>query len=181
MESGVLMIMVPTAVRTLIAYNEPDPVRFLSAINSVIYNNVQRMKCDKNASLALLDYEEGMLKLSGQHEEMIVVRCNGCAERFDTIHLGFPIGLDVDIAEFVAEKIVYLRSGDVVVLYTDGITEAENMEKLLYGLDRLIKVIEINWQRSAAETRHAVIKDVRSHIGEQKVFDDITLLVRKQK
>ncbi|MEG3910529.1 SpoIIE family protein phosphatase [Microcoleus sp. w2-18bC1] len=181
LESGVLMIMVQTAVRTLLAYNEPDPVRFLSAINSVIYDNVQRMKSDKNATLALLDYEEGMLKLSGQHEEMIVVRCNGSVERFDTIDLGFPIGLDVDIDEFVAEKIVHLRSGDVVVLYTDGITEAKNMDKVLYGLKRLIEVVEINWQRSAAEIRHAVIKDVRSHIGEQKVFDDITLLVLKQK
>ncbi|MBD1829703.1 SpoIIE family protein phosphatase [Microcoleus vaginatus GB1-A2] len=181
LESGVLMIMVQTAVRTLLAYNEPDPVKFLSAINSVIYDNVQRMKSDKNASLALLDYKQGMLKLSGQHEEMIVVRCNGSVERFDTIDLGFPIGLDADIAEFVAEKIVQLHSGDVVVLYTDGITEAENMDKLLYGLDRLIEVIEINWQHSAAEIRHAVINDVRSHIGEQKVFDDITLLVLKQK
>ncbi|MEG3847315.1 SpoIIE family protein phosphatase [Microcoleus sp. herbarium19] len=181
LESGVLMIMVQTAVRTLLAYNEPDPVRFLSAINSAIYDNVQRMKCDKNASLALLDYEGGMLKLSGQHEEMIVVRCNGSVERFDTIDLGFPIGLDANIAEFVAETIVQLHSGDVVVLYTDGITEAENMEKMLYGLERLIEVIQINWQRTAAEIRHAVIDDVRSHIGEQKVFDDITLLVLKQK
>ncbi|MEG4286137.1 SpoIIE family protein phosphatase [Microcoleus sp. A006_D1] len=181
LESGVLMIMVQTAVRTLLAYNEPDPVRFLTAINSAIYDNVQRMKCDKNASLALLDYEEGMLKLSGQHEEMIVVRCNGSVERFDTIDLGFPIGLDADIAAFVAETVVQLHSGDVVVLYTDGITEAENMDKALYGLEQLIDVIQINWQRTAAEIRHAVIDDVRSHIGEQKVFDDITLLVLKQK
>ena len=181
LESGVLMIMVQTAVRTLLAYDEPDPVRFLSAINSAIYDNVQRMKCDKNASLALLDYHEGMLKLSGQHEEMIVVRCNGSVERFDTIDLGFPIGLDANIAEFVAETVVQLYSGDVVVLYTDGITEAENMEKVLYGLERLIEVIQINWQQTATDIRHAVIDDVRSHIGEQKVFDDITLLVLKQK
>ncbi len=181
LESGVLMIMVQTAVRTLLAYNEPDPVRFLSAINRAIYDNVQRMKSDKNASLALLDYEAGMLKLSGQHEEMIVVRCNGSVERFDTIDLGFPIGLDVDITEFVAEKLVQLYTGDVVVLYTDGITEAENMEKLLYGLERLIEIIQINWQGTASDIRHAVIHDVRSHIGEQKVFDDITLLILKQK
>ncbi|MGB7894338.1 MAG: hypothetical protein WCF82_20885, partial [Microcoleus sp.] len=51
-------------------------------INSVIYDNVQRMKCDKNASLALLDYQQGMLKLSGLHEEMIVVRCNIMSGRF---------------------------------------------------------------------------------------------------
>jgi len=181
LESGVLMIMVQTAVRTLLAYNEPDPVRFLSAVNRAIYDNVQRMKCDKNASLALLDYEEGLLKLSGQHEEMIVVRCNGSVERFDTIDLGFPIGLDADIAEFVAETIVQLHSGDVVVMYTDGITEAEDMNKVLYGLEKLIEVIRINCHRSASEIRHAVIDDVRSHIGEQKVFDDITLLVLKQK
>ncbi|WP_445248849.1 PP2C family protein-serine/threonine phosphatase [Microcoleus sp. OTE_8_concoct_300] len=180
-ESGVLMIMVQTAFRTGIADNEPDLVKNLSAINSVIYDNVQRLKFDKNASLALLDYQQGMLKLSGQHGEIIVVRCNGCVEWLDTIDLGFPIGLDAEIAEFVAQTSVQLYSGDVVVLYTDGITEAENMDKLLYGLDRLIEVIEINWQRSAAEIRHAVIKDVRSHIGKQKVFDDITLLVFKQK
>ncbi|NJK65397.1 MAG: PP2C family protein-serine/threonine phosphatase [Microcoleus sp. CSU_2_2] len=181
LESGVLMIMVQTAVRTLLAYNEPDPVRFLSAINRAIYENVQRMKSDKNASLALLDYQQGMLKLSGQHEEMIVVRCNGSVERFDTIDLGFPIGLDADIADFVGETMVQLHKGDVVVLYTDGITEAENMNKELYGLEKLIDVIKISWQRTASEIRHAVIDDVRSHIGEQKVFDDITLLVLKQK
>jgi sigma-B regulation protein RsbU (phosphoserine phosphatase) len=181
LESGVLMIMVQMAVRTLLAYDEPDPVRFLGAINRAVYDNVQRMKSDKNASLALLDYHEGILKLSGQHEEMIVVRCNGSVERFDTIDLGFPIGLDVDITQFVAEKVVQLYTGDVVVLYTDGITEAENMDKMLYGLERLIKVVKINWQRTAGQIRHAVIDDVRSHIGEQKVFDDITLLILKQK
>jgi sigma-B regulation protein RsbU (phosphoserine phosphatase) len=67
---------------------------------------VQRMKLDKNASFALLDYQQGMLKLSGQHEEMIVVRCNGCVERFDTIDFGFQIGWDAEIAEFVAETSV---------------------------------------------------------------------------
>jgi len=105
-ESGVLMIMVQRAFRTWLADNEPEQVKILSAINSVIYDNVQRMKFDKNASLALLDYQQGMLKLTGQHEEMIVVRCNGCVERFDTIDFGFPIGLDAEIPEFVAETSV---------------------------------------------------------------------------
>jgi sigma-B regulation protein RsbU (phosphoserine phosphatase) len=102
-ESGVLMIMVQTPLPTWLADNEPEPVKILSAINSVIYDHVQRLKFDKNASLALLDYQQGMLKLSGQHEEMIVVRCNGCVERFDTIDLGFQIGLDAEIAEFFVE------------------------------------------------------------------------------
>jgi serine phosphatase RsbU (regulator of sigma subunit) len=180
-DSSVVMIVAQTAFPTLLADNEPEQVKILSAINCVIYERVQRVKFDKNASLALLDYQQGMLKLSGQHEEIIFVRCNGCVERFDRIDLGFPIGLDAEIAEFFVETSVQLYSGDVVVLYTDGITEAENMDKLLYGLERLIEVIEINGQRSAAEIRESVIKDVRSHIGKQKVFDDITLPVLKQK
>ena len=52
--SGVLMIMVQTAVRTWLADNEPEQVKILSAINSVIYENVQRMKLDKNPSFARL-------------------------------------------------------------------------------------------------------------------------------
>ncbi len=181
LESGVLMIMVQTAVRTLLANNETDPTKFLSAINRAIYDNVQRMNSDKNLSLSLLDYQEGRLCLSGQHEEMIVVRSGGRVERLDTIDLGFPIGLEADIADFVAQTSVQLNSGDVVVLYTDGITEAENLDGVLYGVDRLCEVVRQNCQQSALEIRLAVIEDVRQHIGKQTIFDDITLLVCKQK
>ena len=89
-KSGILMIMVQRLVPTWSADNEPEQVKILIAINSVIYDNVQRMKFYKNARLTLLDYQQGMLKLSEQHEEMIVVRCNGCVERFDTIDFGLP-------------------------------------------------------------------------------------------
>jgi sigma-B regulation protein RsbU (phosphoserine phosphatase) len=181
LESGVLMIMVQTAVRTLLANNETDPTKFLNVLNRVIYDNVQRMNSDKNLTLSLLDYHEGTLCLSGQHEEMIVVRSGGQVERFDTIDLGFPIGLEADITDFVANTQVQLNPGDVVVLYTDGITEAENYSGVLYGVERFCEVLGDNWYRSTEEIRQAVVEDVRQHIGEEKVYDDITLLVIKQK
>lgn len=181
LESGVLMIIVQTAVRTLLTNNETDPVRFLDALNRTIYDNLQRMNSDKTLTLSLLDYQDGVISLSGQHEEMIVVRTGGKVERIDTIDLGFPIGLDTDIADFISQIQVKLDSGDVVVLYTDGITEAENNLQKQYGLDRLCEVVSRNWNRSTDEIKQAVIADVREHIGEQKVYDDITLLVLKQK
>ena len=181
LESGVLMIMVQTAVRTLLANNETDPVKFLNVLNRVIYDNVQRMNSDKNLSLCLLDYQEGVLCLSGQHEEMIVVRSGGQVERIDTIDLGFPIGLEADITDFVAHTQVQLNPGDVVVLYTDGITEAENQSGVRYGVERFCELLGNNGHRSAEEIRQAVVEDVRQHIGTQKVYDDITLLVLKQK
>jgi sigma-B regulation protein RsbU (phosphoserine phosphatase) len=181
LESGVLMIMVQTAVRTLLTNNETDPVQFLNVLNRTIYGNVQRMNSDKNLTLSLLDYQDGILRLSGQHEEIIVVRSGGKVERIDTIDLGFPIGLEADIAKFVAQTQVSLAPGDVVVLYTDGITEAENSEGMQYGLERLCEVVSHNWQRSSLEIRQAVIEDVRQYIGEQKVYDDITLVILKHK
>ena len=179
LESGVLMIMVQTAVRTLLANNETDPTKFLNTLNRTIYDNLQRMNSDKNLTLALLDYKEGTVRLSGQHEEIIVVRSGGRVERIDTIDLGFPIGLESDITDFVAQTSVQLNPRDVVVLYTDGITEAENMAGMQYGVDRLCQVVSQNWQLSAGEIRQAVIDDLKQHIGQQKIFDDITLLVLK--
>ena len=185
LESGMLMIMVQTAVRTLLQHEENDPVRFLDTLNRTIYGNIQRMSSDKNLTLSLIDYENGKLTLSGQHEEMIVVRKDGTLERFDTIDLGFPIGLEEEIFDFLAQKQIDLDTGDVVVLYTDGITEAENEARQLYGVERLCEVVrEVvcqNVDASAIAIRHAVIDDLRSHIGTQKVYDDITLLVLKQK
>ena len=181
LESGVLMIMVQTAVLTLLETQETDPRKFFDVLNRTIYRNVQRMESEKNLTLVLLDYEGGQLHLSGQHEEIIVVRSGGKIECVDTIDLGFPIGLEEDITAFVAQAQLQLDPGDVVVLYTDDITEAENLERVRYGLDRLCQVIGQNWQRSAREIRQAVIEDLRRYIGMQKVYDDITLLVMKRK
>jgi predicted ATPase/serine phosphatase RsbU (regulator of sigma subunit)/tRNA A-37 threonylcarbamoyl transferase component Bud32 len=180
LESGVLMLMVQTAVRTLLLNQETDAARFLNTVNRVIYENVQRMNADRSLTLALLDYEAGRLRLTGQHEELLVVRAGGAIERIKTTDLGFPIGLIDDIQNFVAHWEVDLQPGDGIVLYTDGITEAANPAEQLYGLDRLCQVISQHWHQPAAQIREAIITDVRHHIADQKIFDDITLLVMKQ-
>jgi serine phosphatase RsbU (regulator of sigma subunit) len=139
------------------------------------------MDSPRNMSLGILDYAGGVLKLSGQHEEMIVVRADGKLESIDTMDLGFPIGLVEKIGEFIAQEEVLLNPGDVVVLYTDGIPEAFDINKAQYGLKRLWQVVVENRHRRAREIREAVINDVRQYIGAMKVFDDITLVVIKQK
>jgi len=180
LESGVLMIMAQTAVRTLIAAKERNPVKFLSAVNQVIYQNAQRMSPGKSLTLALLDYQDGQLQITGQHEEVLVVR-NGRVERIDTIDLGFPIGMIDNVDDFISQTQILLNSGDSVVLYTDGITEAENDRRELYGMEQLIRVIEAHWQQTAIAIREAVIADVHEHIGQHPIYDDITLVVLKKK
>jgi sigma-B regulation protein RsbU (phosphoserine phosphatase) len=179
--SGVLMLMVQTSVRTLFANDMCSPDICLKILNRAIYQNIKRMDSDKNLSLVLLDYCKGKIKLSGQHEEVLLVRRNNQIERIDTIDLGFPIGLEADIEPFLNHVEIELQPGDGLVLYTDGITEAENIHKELYGLDRLCQIVSSTWQLSTKEVQFAVMEDVRAHIGQQKVFDDITLLILKQR
>ncbi len=181
LESCLVMIMAQTAIRTLQESNETDPVQFFDRLNRTLYGNIQRTNSDKTMTLALLDYCNGSLRLSGQHEEVILVRANGEVERIDTIDLGFPIGLDSEIADFVAQETIQLQSGDVIVLYTDGITEAENHNRVQYGLERLCELIQQNHQNSAEQIQQIIVEDVRQHIGTQRVFDDITVVVIKQK
>ena len=182
LESGALAIMVQSSIRTLLAsYHELDSVKFLSALNQMVYHNVIRMNVGKSLTLALLSYQNGQLVLTGQHEELIIVRATGDIEHIDTMDLGFPIGLDFEMAKFVNQSTVSLNPSDVVVLYTDGITEAENIDGLLYGQERLCEMTQKNYKKNAHEIQQAVIADVRQFIGEQKVFDDMTLLVLKQK
>lgn len=181
LESGVLMLMAQTAVRTLMESDQTDPVQFLDILNRTLYGNIQRINPYKNMTLALLDYADGLLKISGQHEEIIVVKSGGKVERIDTKNLGFPIGLEENIADFIASEQVQLNPGDVVVLYTDGITDAFDINQEQYGLNRIIELVSNNYQHSAQQIREIVIEDVRRHIGQEKVFDDITLVVIKQR
>lgn len=180
LESGVLMIMAQTAIRALAAANRTNPIEFLNAVNQAIYQNAQRMSPGKNLTLALLDYRDGQLQITGQHEEVLVVRAEGTVERIDTIDLGFPIGILEDITAFVAQTQISLNTGDGVILYTDGVTEAMNDQRELYGLERLINSAQQHWKNSADSIRQAVIEDVRQHMNEAMLVDDITLVVLKK-
>jgi len=181
LESGILMLMVQTAIRTLIEHGETDPVTFLSTLNRVVMKNASRMHVDKTLTLAFVNYQQGLLKIAGQHEDLLLVRRGGQVERVDTLDLGFPLGLEEDIARFVAEATITLGPGDGVVLYTDGITEAESPEGELYGLERLCTTLSRHWEQPAEAIKQTIVADVMRHIDRRKVLDDLTLVILKQK
>jgi serine phosphatase RsbU (regulator of sigma subunit)/CHASE1-domain containing sensor protein len=180
LESGILMVMTQTAVRTLEEMRERDSVKFLDTLNRTLYKNVQRMNTDKNLTLSILNYADGHVSISGQHEEALIVRADGTIERIDTMDLGFPIALDDNISDFIDRALVELQPGDGVVLYTDGITEAENCDREQYGLDNLCHTISQNWQKPVEGIKQAVIDDLHYFIGDHDIFDDITLVIFKR-
>ncbi|NJM77310.1 MAG: SpoIIE family protein phosphatase [Acaryochloridaceae cyanobacterium RU_4_10] len=180
LESGVLMIMAQTAVRTLLAVREQDSAKFLNALNQVLYENAQRLSPGKNMTFSLLQYQNQRFQVSGQHEDILVFREDGTVEQVETIELGMPLGLMENIQDFLGKTQIHLSPGDGIVLYTDGISEAEGPDRTLYGLERLIAVVRQHWSLSAQEIQERAIADVRSHIGNGPVYDDMTLVILKQ-
>ena len=67
------------------------------------------------------------------------------------------------------------------MLYTDGITEAENMAGEQYGLERMCAVVSRHWGKNVTRIKEALIEDLHQYIGSQTIHDDITLLIMKQK
>jgi sigma-B regulation protein RsbU (phosphoserine phosphatase) len=74
-----------------------------------------------------------------------------------------------------------LVSGDILVLYTDGITEAENACLEMYGEERLRSVIGRSRDNDARELITTILGDVREFCGDHPQSDDITLMVIKVK
>jgi sigma-B regulation protein RsbU (phosphoserine phosphatase) len=179
LESGVLMLMVQSVARALQETGEDDPRQFLDRLNRAIFKNIERTNTDKHLSLAFLDYADERITLSGQHEEVLVIRAGGAVERIDTLNLGLPVGLELDILPFVETHVMAFSSGDVIVLFTDGVTEAQDPDGRLYGIDRLSESARQHYGGTAEEIKTGILEDLMAHIGTQKIDDDITLVIMR--
>ncbi len=180
LESGVLAMMAQMGVRTLLATQQTQAQPFFQALNTALYSNIQRMKSHKNMSLSLLNYSHNTLEISGQHESVLLLH-EGELQVIDTDELGFFVGFMQDISLYIHSHQIPFTAGDTVVLYSDGIVEAENPAREEYGLSRLCELLRQHGQKSAAALQSVILKDVRQHIDHQTLFDDMTLLVLKRR
>jgi serine phosphatase RsbU (regulator of sigma subunit) len=179
--SGVVMLMTQSALRTALEQTNGDLVGSLVRVNSVVYKNVsERLGDARNLTLALLLYDAGSVRLAGQHESVIVVRSTGEVEEIDTMDLGINVGLMPEVADMMSEKTFELAPGDLMVLYTDGVTEAEAPGGKQYGVQRLKDAVANNRTLTCEQIRDRVFQDIYKWIGSGKILDDITLvLVRR--
>lgn len=185
LDSGLVMLMAQMGVRTLLEHRERDSRAFLTTLNRALYKNINRMRSNKDLTLLLLDYSQtatgGCLRVSGQHETLLVFRANGNIDAVDTLDLGFPLGLTPDISNYVNSVDVALKPGDGVVLYSDGVTEAADAHGNLYGLERLQTIVQQHVNAPADVISTGITDDLYRHIEGSGIDDDITLLVLKQR
>ena len=90
---------------------------------------------------------------------------------------GLPVG--IDSSSRYGERTIAVSPGDLFVLYSDGVTEARDPDRAMYGKKQFEKVLAENAGSSARDIVEAVRKDIARHRGPERLNDDTTLLVLK--
>ena len=73
-----------------------------------------------------------------------------------------------------------LNPGDLLVLYTDGIPDAENEAGSFFGMERLMDCVRAQRRESAEDVQHALVAAIDSFTGSAEQFDDIAMLILKR-
>jgi serine phosphatase RsbU (regulator of sigma subunit) len=124
---------------------------------------------------AILEPASGLLTYcSAGHLPGLLVRArNGSVELL--ARTGMPLGV-FEEASWKCQN-VQLEKGDSLVLYTDGITDAQNEAEEFYGQPRLEALVKKLAGKPAQAIREAILADVGQWVGEASQFDDLTLMV----
>jgi serine phosphatase RsbU (regulator of sigma subunit) len=75
---------------------------------------------------------------------------------------------------------VMLAPGDILIMYTDGLTEAQNKQEILFSEERVEKTAQANLGRSAQEIQEAMLEEVHGFVGDAPRSDDLTLVIIKR-
>ncbi len=148
----------------------------------VFYSANERILSDAQADLfvtvfyGILDQSTGQLIYAnaGHNPPLLLSSQDG-----GTIHAlgttGMPIGIDEDASW--SQNTITINPGEVLILYTDGIPDAQNLEGEFFKEKRLIEVLLNKFGANAQEIQENILDEVQVFAGDAPQFDDITLLV----
>jgi sigma-B regulation protein RsbU (phosphoserine phosphatase) len=147
----------------------------MSKVNSLLHESTDRDKF-VTAFYGVLDHKNRVLLFSNAgHNPPILLRADG---RIEYLHEG-GVALGVLGDARYEERPIALRSGDVLVLYTDGVTEAESPGGEQFGQLRLEQTLVRLAERGAEAIRDGIERTVLEWCGDKGLGDDLTLMVVK--
>ncbi len=164
-----------------LSHAEPSPRRLLVDVNHRLADQLDN-RSFITMTYAVIDLERMTLTLARAGHTPLIVVSNG---RSDVITPdGMVVGLRLPGAEGRFEDLLEehtrpIRPGDVIVLYTDGITEAMNEAGDLFGDEALAQVLADQHGLDAGGIRERVLRNVRAFVGGAEPHDDMTMVVLK--
>jgi len=185
--SALVMALSRTLIRTYAAQYKTQPQLVLQAANSRILEDTQA-DLFVTVFYGVLDPATGTLTYSsaGHHPPYLVGTGNGCSPR-SMPRTGMALGVMEDVAW--EQEVVHIAPGEALLLYTDGVTDAQNGQQEFFGDERLLEVLRLNLGpladpdpapgrvSHAERLRDALMAEIGRFVGDAPQFDDVTLLV----
>ena len=181
MQAALLMVMLWTGLRSEVARQNNLPA-IVMALNSLLYEN---SATDKYATLfyAHLHPDTDMLtSINAGHNFPLLIRHDGNLRELEKggLVIGmYPNDMVGQIVEYEQET-TQLLDGDTILFYTDGVTEALNIDNEVYGEERLEELAKQLRHANASEICTEIYNSVIAFQGEALPSDDLTLMVVKK-
>lgn len=180
---SLIMTMIRTALRTEARGNK-NAADVLARVNDFVINDMKRGMFVTVFYMILDSYNRTINYASAGHNPMILYRSQ-TRKSYYLNPRGFPIGLNIPdrtlFRKTIESDTIHLREGDVLIVYTDGITEAMNAQREKFGEERFLAVIR-KYGHLAVEPLVEHIKDeIKAFTGGEPQSDDITLVAIKEK
>ncbi|QHI69555.1 PP2C family protein-serine/threonine phosphatase [Tichowtungia aerotolerans] len=179
---GAMMMAVCQGVLRTRAGQEQSPARMLSELNRVLSNNLAEDMFITMLYMALNIQTRELRFARAGHERPLI--CRGCSNRNRELQAldspGIAIGLtSPEVFDAVIEDMtIQLESGDEIIVYTDGITEALNEEGEEWGLENLSRLIKASPQNPESLLR-TVQNTLTRYVGARQQYDDMTMFALK--
>lgn len=162
------------------AGEETSPKKVLSKVNHLMYRTIER-NWYVSMFYAVLDSRQRLLRFArAGHNPGIVFRSGESQARLlQTAGIGLGLDGGEVFNKTLVEGELQMSSGDTLVLYTDGFTEAMNGHLQEFGEERFLDLLHRHQSSSAEELVHRIIGAVKNFSGDQPQHDDMTLVVLK--
>lgn len=177
-DSGLIMMMAQTSILSMVT-NSPDkkPSDILTSINTVLIENISRLNSDHYMTMMALKFNESNVTVAGKHQDIIIYRQNSNTTETITTK-GTWLGISDKISHFQKDYNFVIDSGDIILLFTDGITEATNRKGEMYGQTRLEQALDQFADLPINKILEKIIDEVNSFQDEQ--LDDMSLVIVKK-
>jgi serine phosphatase RsbU (regulator of sigma subunit)/anti-sigma regulatory factor (Ser/Thr protein kinase)/transposase len=180
---SLVMTMIRTALR-MEARGNRSASDVMAKMNSFVTEDMKKGMFVTMFYVVLDSVNRAVSYASAGHNPMILYRGESNATYF-LKPKGIPVGINVPDEELFRKTIsvekLTLRQDDMLVIYTDGITEAMNPEREQFGEARLLTAIKKHGHGTAQEFADALNQEIREFTGGAPQNDDITLVAIKEK
>ncbi len=180
---SLIMTMIRTAIR-LESRGNKNPADVLARVNRFVTDDMRRGMFVTMFYVILDSRNRVIHYASAGHNPMILFR-SSTKQTYYLNPSGFPVGIQLPDINLFDKKIqtdsIRLHEDDILVLYTDGITEAMNHNRELYREERFLESIRNNGHLDVSEFVKSIKDDLKNFTGGAPQNDDITFVSIKEK